>query len=180
MKVQYIGGLFKGTLGILEIPDDNQMGIYSRSVYNNTPYNKNKEVSSEGAAGNPVPQKVGDPSPIKHIFYIIKENRTYDQVLGDIPEGNGDPSLVLFGEKITPNQHAIAREFVLLDNFYVNGEVSADGHNWTMGAYATDYLEKNWPTSYGGRGGIYPGEGARAKSQITGTAFYGISANGKA
>lgn len=162
IKVQYIGGLFKGTLGILDIPDDDQMGIYSRSVYNNTPYNKNKEVSSEGAAGNPVPQKVGDPSPIKHIFYIIKENRTYDQVLGDIPEGNGDPSLVLFGEKITPNQHAIAREFVLLDNFYVNGEVSADGHNWTMGAYATDYLEKNWPTSYGGRGGIYPGEGARA------------------
>jgi len=105
--------------------------------------------------------KVGDKSPIKHIFYVIKENRTYDQVLGDMPEGNGDPGLVLFGEKITPNQHALAREFVLLDNFYVNGEVSADGHNWTMGAYATDYLEKNWPTSYGGRGGTYPGEGNR-------------------
>jgi hypothetical protein len=67
----------------------------------------------------------------------------------------------LFGEKVTPNHHAIAREFVLLDNFYVNGEVSADGHNWTMGAYATDFLEKNWPTSYGNRGGTYPGEGAR-------------------
>ena len=80
--------------------------------------------------------------------------------MGDIPEGNGDPDLVLFGENITPNQHALAREFVLLDNFYVNGEVSADGHNWTMGAYATDYLEKNWPTSYGGRGGNYPGEGS--------------------
>jgi len=161
IKVQYIGGLFKGTLGILEMPDDKQMGIYSKIVYNNTPYTKNKELSSEGMSGNPVPQKVGDPSPIKHIFYIIKENRTYDQVLGDMPEGNGDPSLTLFGEKVTPNQHAIAREFVLLDNFYVNGEVSADGHNWTMGAYATDYLEKNWPTSYGGRGGTYPGEGAR-------------------
>jgi hypothetical protein len=116
---------------------------------------------SEGMAGNPIPRKVGDPSPIKYIFYIIKENRTYDQVLGDMPEGNGDTSLVLFGEKITPNQHALAREFVLLDNFYVDGEVSADGHNWTMGAYATDYLEKNWPTSYGGRGGSYPGEGER-------------------
>jgi hypothetical protein len=67
---------------------------------------------------------------------------------------------VLFGENVTPNQHALAREFVLLDNFYVNGEVSADGHNWTMGAYATDYLEKNWPTNYGGRGGEYPGEGS--------------------
>jgi hypothetical protein len=117
-------------------------------------------MESEGAAGNPVPVKVGEKSPIKHIFYIIKENRTYDQVLGDIPEGNGDKNLVLFGENITPNQHALVREFVLLDNFYVNGEVSADGHNWTMGGYATDYLEKNWPTSYGGRGGDYPGEGS--------------------
>jgi len=161
IKVQYIGGLFKGTLSILNIPDGKQMALYSQAVYNNTPYNKNKELISEGVEGNPIPQKVGDASPIKHIFYIIKENRTYDQVLGDMPEGNGDRNLVLFGENITPNQHAIAREFVLLDNFYVNGEVSADGHNWTMGAYATDYLEKNWPTSYGGRGGSYPGEGKR-------------------
>jgi phospholipase C len=77
-------------------------------------------------------------------------------------EGNGDPSLCLFGEKITPNQHALAKEFILLDNFYVNGEVSADGHNWTMGGYANDYLEKNWVTSYGGRGGNYDAEGTRA------------------
>jgi YVTN family beta-propeller protein len=161
IKVQYIGGLFRGTLSILNIPDAEQMGINSRAVYNNTPYVREKELISEGAEGNPVPQKVGDPSPIKHIFYIIKENRTYDQVLGDIPEGNGDPDLVLFGEKITPNQHAIVREFVLLDNFYVNGEVSADGHNWSMGAYATDYLEKTWPTNYGGRGGTYSAEGER-------------------
>jgi hypothetical protein len=144
---------------ILSIPEKEQMAIFSEAVYKNTPYNKDNELVAEGAEGNPIPMKVGDKSPIKHIFYIIKENRTYDQVLGDIPEGNGDPGLVLFGEHITPNQHALAREFVLLDNFYVNGEVSADGHNWTMGAYATDYLEKNWPTSYGGRGGSYPGEG---------------------
>jgi len=161
IKVQYIGGLFLGTLSILNEPDEKQMGIYSRAVYNNTPYIKEKEMVSEGSAGNPVPQRVGDPSPIRYIFYVIKENRTYDQVLGDMPEGNGDPDLVLFGENITPNHHAIAREFVLLDNFYVNGEVSADGHNWTMGGYTTDYLEKNWPTSYGGRGGTYPGEGKR-------------------
>ena len=134
---------------------------YSKAVYNNTPYTKEKNLHLKGRQGIPIPQKVGDPSPIKYVFYIIKENRTYDQVLGDMPEGNGDPNLALFGEKITPNQHAIAREFVLLDNFYVNGEVSADGHNWTMGGYATDYLEKNWPTSYGGRGGDYPGEGGR-------------------
>ena len=106
--------------------------------------------------------KIGDASPIKYVFYIVKENRTYDQVLGDIAEGNGDKDLVLFGEKITPNQHALAKEFVLLDNFYVDAEVSEDGHNWTMGAYATDYIEKSWPTNYGGRGGTYDGEGNRA------------------
>ena len=160
IKVQYIGGLLRGTLEILKTPDSGQMALFSQVVYKNTPYNKNKELISEGATGNPIPMKVGDISPIRYIFYVIKENRTYDQVLGDLPEGNGDPGLVLFGENITPNQHALAREFVLLDNFFVNGEVSADGHNWTMGAYATDFLEKNWPTSYGGRGGEYPGEGS--------------------
>jgi YVTN family beta-propeller protein len=160
IKVQYIGGLLRGTLQILKAPDDMQMSVFSQAVYKNTPYNKNTELTSEGEKGNPIPMKVGETSPIKYIFYIIKENRSYDQVLGDIPEGNGDPNLVLFGENITPNQHALVREFVLLDNFYVNGEVSADGHNWTMGAYATDFLEKNWPTSYGGRGGEYPGEGS--------------------
>lgn len=160
-KVQYIGGLFTGTLQAIPTPGADQLGIYSKTVYDNTPYSKEKEMYSKGEKGNPIPSRVGDSSPIKYVFYIIKENRTYDQVLGDIPEGNGDTSLVLFGEKITPNLHNLARQFVLLDNFYVDGEVSADGHNWTMGAYATDYLEKNWPTSYGGRGGFYPGEGQR-------------------
>ncbi len=160
-KVQYIGGLFTGTLQSIPAAADNQLGIYSQAVYNNTPYSKEKEMYSTGEAGNPVPSRVGDSSPIKYVFYIIKENRTYDQVLGDIKEGNGDPGLVLFGENVTPNLHNIAKQFVLLDNFYVDGEVSADGHNWTMGAYATDYLEKNWPVSYGGRGGSYPGEGER-------------------
>ena len=162
IKVQYIGGgLFRGTMSLINVPDEKTAGAYSKAVYENTPYSKENELIAEGEEGNPIPRKVGDPSPIKYVFYVIKENRTYDQVFGDMPEGNGDPDLVLFGENVTPNHHAIAREFVLLDNFYVNGEVSADGHNWTMGAYATDYLEKNWPTSYGGRGGSYPGEGAR-------------------
>jgi YVTN family beta-propeller protein len=161
VDVQYIGGLFKGTMSIIDVPDEKTMGAYSKAVYENVPYTKEKERNPGGEAGNPIPRMVGDSSPIKYVFYVIKENRTYDQVLGDIPEGNGDSSLVLFGEKITPNQHALAREFVLLDNFYVDGEVSADGHNWSMGAYATDYLEKNWPTSYGGRGGEYDAEGTR-------------------
>ena len=159
--VQYIGGLFKGTLSIINTPTEKQLSAYSQLVFQNTPYNKNNELLSKGEAGNPIPMKIGDASPIKHVFYIIKENRTYDQVLGDMPEGNGDTSLCLFGEKITPNLHAIAREFVLLDNFYVNAEVSADGHNWSMGGYATDYLEKTWPTGYGGRGGSYDAEGNR-------------------
>ena len=89
--------------------------------------------------------KVGEASPIKYCLYIIKENRTYDQVLGDMPQGNGDPALCLFPAQVTPNHHQLAREFVLLDNFYVEAEVSADGHEWTMGAYATDFVEKSWP-----------------------------------
>ncbi len=158
-KTQYIGGLFTGTMSIIDVPTAHQMSQYSMTVYRNTPYTKKKELSAEGSAGNPIPMTVGGQSPIKHVFYIIKENRTYDQVLGDIKEGNGDPSLVLFGENITPNLHALARQFVLLDNFYCDAEVSADGHNWSLGAYATDYLEKTWPTSYGGRGGAYASEG---------------------
>lgn len=153
-KVQYIGGgLLMGTLSIIPVPSPQQLGIYSQAVIHNTPYRKEGELEASGQKGNPIPRRVGDPSPIKYTFYIIKENRTYDQVLGDIKEGNGDSSLVLFGENITPNQHSIARDFVLLDNFYVDGEVSSDGHNWSMGAYATDFLEKNWPTMYGRRGG---------------------------
>ncbi len=159
--VQYIGGLFKGDLSIIPVPGEETLRAYSRSVYANSPYTKEQELLAAGEPGNPIPRRVGDPSPIRYVFYVIKENRTYDQVLGDIPEGNGDTSLVLFGERITPNQHALVREFVLLDNFYVDGEVSADGHNWSMGAYATDYLEKTWPTNYGGRGGRYDAEGNR-------------------
>lgn len=160
-KIQYIGGLFKGTMSIIDEPTDATLAGYSKVVYENTPYTKEKELLSKGEAGNPVPMKVGDPSPIKYVFYILKENRTYDQVLGDIPEGNGDTSLVLFGERITPNQHKLAKEFVLFDNFYVDGEVSSDGHNWSTSANATDFLEKTWPTDYGGRGGEYSGEGKR-------------------
>ena len=160
--VQYIAGLFRGTMSIIPEPGDSLLGNYSALVYQNTPYTKYGELTAAGEIDNPIPMKVGDASPIKYVFYIIKENRTYDQVLGDIREGNGDTSLVLFGNRVTPNQHAIAREFVLLDNFYVDAEVSMDGHSWSMGGYANDYLEKTWPTSYGGRGGSYDGEGNRA------------------
>lgn len=158
---QYIGELYLGTLSVIQQPTAPQMKAFTKLVYENCPYNKAKELQTEGEPGNPIPSKVGAPSPIKYVFYIIKENRTYDQVLGDMKEGNGDPNLCLFPEKVTPNQHAIARNFVLLDNFYVDAEVSADGHNWSTAAYANDFVEKTWPTSYGGRGGNYDYEGTR-------------------
>ena len=98
---------------------------------------------------------MGDPSPIKHVLYIIKENRTYDQVFGDLTRGNGDPSLVMFGREVTPNHHKLAEEFVLLDNLYCNGHVSADGHPWSTMAYNTDYIARNWALTYSGRAGIH-------------------------
>ncbi|WP_254160664.1 bifunctional YncE family protein/alkaline phosphatase family protein [Chryseosolibacter histidini] len=155
-EVQYIGSLMKGTMSFIEIPNKKKLAEYSKMVYGNSPYTNYVQQQPVAA---PIP--LGKQSPVKYVFYVIKENRTYDQVLSDLKQGNGDTTLLLFGRKYTPNQHALAESFVLLDNFYVNAEVSADGHNWTVGAYANDYLEKTWPTSYGGRGGTYGGEGER-------------------
>ena len=99
------------------------------------------------------------PAAIDHVIYIVKENRTYDQMLGDLGIGASDASLALFPEKITPNHHKLAREFVLLDNFYVSGDVSADGHNWSTAAIASDYVQKFWPNSYAKRRAHYDYEG---------------------
>ena len=126
----------KGTGSTLSLKY-NQLGEHNRPRVNQPP--------------RPVPQRVGEPSVFEHVIYIIKENRTYDQVLGDIPEGNGKKSLCIFGEKITPNQHKIVKEFVLLDNTYCSGILSADGHQWSDSAFATDYMEKSFagfPRSY--------------------------------
>ena len=161
---EYIAGLFQGTLSTIAMPGPQQMAAYSKTVYECSPLEKANPTAVRGAAeaaGNPIPRTVGDPSPITHCVYIIKENRTYDQVFGDLPEGNGEPQLCLFPERVTPNHHALAREFVLLDNFYVESEVSADGHEWTMGAYATDFVERTWPLGYRGDRRIpYVSEGA--------------------
>ncbi|MBO0935509.1 bifunctional YncE family protein/alkaline phosphatase family protein [Fibrella sp. HMF5335] len=161
-RLQYIGALMKGTMSIIDEPTETTLALYAKKVYANTPYNKTKELTADGEPGNPIPTKVGAPSPIRYVFYVLKENRTYDQVFGDIKEGNGDSTLCLFGEKYTPNQHKLAREFVLLDNFYVDAEVSADGHNWSMAAHANDYLEKTWVAGYSRRGGVTEGMGRRA------------------
>jgi hypothetical protein len=161
-KVQYIGGLFRGGMSVFsisEITDAKKLTSHTHQVYFNSPYRSDAENRTGIPANHPIPSKLGDTSPIKHVFYIIKENRTYDQVLADMEGGDGDTSLLLFGANITPNQHKICKEFVLLDHFYVEAEVSADGHNWSTAAYANDYTEKTWPTSYGGRGGDYVYEG---------------------
>jgi YVTN family beta-propeller protein len=158
---QYIGKLFHGTLSLIDVPNETELAVYSKLTYENTPYSKEKELNTEGEKGNPIPMRVGDASPIKYVFYIIKENRTYDQVLSDVKGGNGDTSLLLFPENVTPNQHKIVKDFALFDNFYVDAEVSADGHNWTMAAYANDFVEKTWVASYGGKGGNYDFEGTR-------------------
>ncbi|HWF18386.1 MAG TPA: alkaline phosphatase family protein, partial [Verrucomicrobiae bacterium] len=163
-ETQSISELFPGTLSIIELPAKKQfrkqLAAWTEDAYRCTPRESVTQVSP--AHGNPVPAKVGRPSPIKYVIYIIKENRTYDQMLGDMTEGNGDPSLCLFNERVTPNHHKLAREFVLLDNFYVDAEVSADGHEWSMGAYASDFVEKTWPLGYGhakSKKFPYPSEG---------------------
>lgn len=144
--------LQKSSLEVLPVTDlKDKLPQWTREVTENTPYHDSL-LSEARVPQQPsvIPQRVGEASEIKHIIYIIKENRTYDQEFGDIPNANGDPKLVLFGEKVTPNQHALAKQYVVLDNLYCDGEVSVDGHSWSNSAYATDFNEKQWPPEYGG------------------------------
>ena len=157
---QYTGSMLTGSLSIIDRPDRAALAAYTKTAYALTPYTDAIRLAPSGAPpDSPIPSKVGGPSPIKHVFYVIRENRTYDQVLGDLEKGNGDPNLCLFGENVTPNAHALAREFVLFDNFYVDAEVSYDGHSFSTAAYATDFTEKVWPMNYGRREGEYLSEG---------------------
>jgi DNA-binding beta-propeller fold protein YncE len=156
LEQQYIGRLLTGSLSVVPWPDAQALSAYTEAVYRVTPYrDATKLAPARAPEGSPIPARVGDPSPIRYIFYVIRENRTYDQVFGDVAAGNGDPSLCLFGDDVTPNAHALARQFVLLDNFYVDAEVSYDGHSFATAAYATDAIEKMWPQNYGHRGGRY-------------------------
>jgi YVTN family beta-propeller protein len=148
-----------GSVSIIELPDDAQLGRYTATVNANNRLAQSLgglEGPRPGAAPVPVPARHGEPSLFKHVIYVIKENRTYDQLLGDMKEGNGDANLVLFGEDVTPNHHALAREFTLFDNFYCSGVLSADGHTWVNEAYVTDYLEK----TFGGFTRSYPDDGS--------------------
>jgi hypothetical protein len=124
-------------LSIIDVPDDAQLARFTSEVNAN-----NRMTYRFTGLEVPIPRRHGEPSVIKHVIYVIKENRTYDQVLGDVKEGDGDPPRTIFGAKGTPNHHGLAWRFMLFDNFYCSGVLSADGHQWVNEAYVTDYLEK--------------------------------------
>jgi YVTN family beta-propeller protein len=155
----YIGTTLRGALSIVEIPDDEKLAEYTTQVYKNCPYSDELLKAAPSATATVIPQRVGDPCPIKYVIYVIKENRTYDQVFGDLadgpnPKGKGDPTLCMFPRKVTPNHHKIAEQFVLLDNTYCNGQVSRDGHPWSTMAYNTDYVARDWHLTYSQRIGV--------------------------
>ena len=149
-----------GAVASVPAPDRTTLAEYTRKVYALTPYTDAGLLRPAGVPiGSPVPQVVGGSSPIKHVFYVIRENRTYDQVLGDVAEGNGDPQLAIFGRDVTPNAHALAQNFVVFDNFYVDADVSYNGHAYSTAAYAGDFIEKIWQSNMMGRGAQYLAEG---------------------
>ncbi|RKY66989.1 MAG: hypothetical protein DRP97_07725, partial [Candidatus Latescibacterota bacterium] len=143
-----------GSISFIPLPETQELQAMTATVRSNNDFvavMKRLTGRKKRKEKVPVPQFPGERSVFEHVIYIIKENRTYDQVFGDMPEGEGDTALVHFGEEVTPNHHALARQFVLLDNFYCSGAISADGHQWTDEAYVTDYLEKffgDFPRSY--------------------------------
>ncbi|AIE83822.1 40-residue YVTN family beta-propeller repeat-containing protein [Fimbriimonas ginsengisoli Gsoil 348] len=147
---RYIGNQMAGRLAIVDVPGDKKLAEYSRQVFENSP------AGAAAAATARERKKIeqGAFSKIKHVIYVIRENRTYDQVLGDLAKGNGDPHLTIFGENVTPNGHKIANTFTLFDNLYTNGDVSQTGHQWTDAAYANDYAEKQWMLNYSRKGEV--------------------------
>ncbi|EHQ30535.1 bifunctional YncE family protein/alkaline phosphatase family protein [Mucilaginibacter paludis] len=144
----------KATVSIIPLPDAALLQQYTNRVKNlNLSFRQQiaQLLPRKNIAPRPIPERIGEPSVFNHVLYIIKENRTYDQVLGDMPEGNGMKSLCIYGDTVTPNQHNIARNFLLLDNYYASGKCSAEGHQWTDAAMVTDYVEKSvrsWFRSY--------------------------------
>jgi YVTN family beta-propeller protein len=150
-----------GSIADVPTPDRTTLADETRAVYALTPYSDAIRLTPANAPiGSAIPPSVGGSTPIKYVFYVIRENRTYDQVLGDLPQGNGDPRLTIFGKDVTPNAHDLAQNFVLFDNFYVDADVSYNGHAFSTAAYSTDFIEKLWQTGYGGRNaGPYLAEG---------------------
>jgi YVTN family beta-propeller protein len=160
----------RGSVNVIDVPTDAQLDAYTTSVAQNnrrhlatSPEPSPSIVARTGVAPIPVPERPGEPTPIEHVVYIIRENRTYDQILGDMGKGASDPSLVMYGRDVTPNAHALSEQFVLLDHFFASGGNSADGHNWLTQAIETDY--PIWPL-YEGRS--YPSEGIDALAYSSG------------
>ena len=155
---QYAGSMIRGTLSVVPLPDAARLAAYSRQVVANNGFDERTKVRLPAGAPSAVPRRVGDPSPIEHVIYVVKENRTYDQIFGSLGRGNGDPSLNLFGDDAAPNTRALARQFTTFDNFYADAEVSANGWNWVTAANSNPFAEQQWPSNYSGRGGIYSSE----------------------
>ncbi len=158
-----------GSLSLVPVPSKKELLAFTQTALADLRYpllTQAKLPARPDLPAQPVPERVGEPSVFQHVIYIIKENRSYDQVLGDVKEGNGDADLCAFGERVTPNEHKIVRDFVLLDNTYCCSILSADGHQWTDSAMATDYVEREfagWPRSYPA-GGFEGGRDALAYS----------------
>jgi YVTN family beta-propeller protein len=152
------GRVFDGSISFIARPDAARMAAYTEQVRRNSNYRPEQLQQAPLPNDSVIPARVGDRCPIKYVLFIIKENRTYDQVMGDMtdaegkPIGNGKPKLTIYGEKVTPNQHGLARQFVLFDNLFSNSEVSVDGHSWCDAAMATDFNERSWIMSYSRHG----------------------------
>jgi YVTN family beta-propeller protein len=146
-----------GSVTSFTMPSAGQLPHLTRTVFNNNAWTQIRPINAgaDDTVPQVIPRHVGGPSPIKHVVVIVRENRTYDQVLGDLGQGNGDPSDAQFGAQITPNAHALALQFGDLDNFYDEGTLSADGHNWIVQAEANDYVEKEFGAFYRS----YPSQG---------------------
>ena len=160
---QYDLNLIEGNVQTIPVPNSTQLAMDTQIVLDN-----NRLGQLAGTPPNPLASIGLQAGKIKHVIYIIKENRTYDQILGDEPYGNGDPSLALFGREVTPNLHALAERFVLLDNFYDCGEASGDGWPWSTQGQASEYVIKNLPYNYSGRGRNYDFEGANNNYPVGG------------
>ena len=142
----YIATLIGGSIQRLKLADiDKNLAAYTRQV------EEDNLVRSDGGKF----EFASGKNPIRHVIYVLKENRTYDQILGDLPVGDGDPSLTMYGKDVTPNEHKLALQFGVLDNFYDSGEVSGDGHVWSTAAATSDYNEKTWPIAYRGKERTY-------------------------
>ena len=153
-NISYNSHHMAASVSVIPVPNKSQLAQYTKRVKETNQFFRvalSREMPRKDVAPVPVPVRIGEPSVFKHVVYIIKENRTYDQILGDHTSGDGDSTLCIFGKEITPNTHKICDDFILLDNFYVSGKSSAEGHQWTDMAIVTDYIEKNvraWFRSY--------------------------------